>query len=235
MEQIFSAQVAKVSKLSSKVYQVFLQPQENYPFLPGQYTQIQTASGQWLAFSLASLPNQPLIELHIQQLDTPNSQELFASLQPNNLVNLKAAQGECALPASDQPLTLVAASTGFAQIKSLVEEAISRNWQSPITLYWAAHTLEDLYLYDLAQSWAAKLANFKFIPCLETPPANWQGATGLVTHALAKDFTEENSAKNLAGFICGSPAMVYAVEDLLMEKGMPAKALLSDVHSYMPR
>lgn len=231
-----NAQVQKLEELTDNVYRVSLQLDILVDFLAGQYIEIQVAENHWQAFSIASLPGSKNIELHIQYLpERENSVNLFKMLKEATSLDVRLAAGNCTIKGEDRPLTLVAAGTGFAQIKALVEELFKRNWQSPITFYWAANQLDGLYNLQLANSWQKQLANFTVIPVLENPPPVWQGKVGLVTDALASDYPTKNSAAQVEGFICGSPNMVYAVEDLLMSRGMPPRGLLSDAHAYAPR
>lgn len=233
---VCSAKVKKLEELTDSVYRVSLQLDTLADFLAGQYLEIRVVEDHWQAFSIASLPGTRDIELHIQHLpERENSMQLFNLLKVGSSLDVRLASGNCVLQGEDRPLTLVAAGTGFAQIKALVETLIQKNWQSPIRFYWAANKLDSLYNLPLAVAWQKQLANFTLIPVLENPPEVWQGRVGLVTDAIGSDFVEENSAAKVEGFICGSPNMVYAVEDLLMSRGMPPRGLLSDAHAYMPR
>lgn len=234
--QQFSAKVQNLKQLAPNIFQVRFQLDQPATYLAGQYGEIQINESTWLPFSLANRPNQHnLIEMHIQHFpDSANSQQLFQLLESGQ-INVRIATGQCVLQGADRPLTLIASGTGFAQIKALLEELSAQNWQAPIRFYWAAKNLAGLYHLELAQSFSQQLTNYTFIPVVEEAPQNWEGKQGLVTQVLAQEFAAPNSAAQLEGFICGSPNMVYAVEDLLMQQGMPAKSLLSDAHFYAPR
>ncbi len=231
-----SAKVCQLEALTDNVYRVILQLESTANFQPGQYIEIQVAENHWQAFSLACLPGTDQVELHIQHLpERENSVALFKQLKSEKNLQIRLASGECVLQGNDRPLTLVAAGTGFAQIKSLVESLIEKNWQSTINFYWAAKTPAGLYDLAMAKAWQNKLTDLTLIPIVEEVPEGWEGEAGRVTDVLASDYDEANSAVTLEGFICGSPNMVYAVEDLLMSRGMPPRGLLSDAHAYAPR
>lgn len=233
---VCSASLHNLETLTNNVYRVTLQLENTADFQPGQYMEIQVAEDHWQAFSLACLPGKNQLELHIQYLpERENSVALFNQFKSDKNIQIRLASGECVLQGEDRPLTLVAAGTGFAQIKSLVESLVEKNWQSPINFYWAAKNQAGLYDLKMAQAWQNQLADFTLIPILEEASEEWQGQVGRVTDVLAKYYDKAGTAANLEGFICGSPNMVYAVEDLLMSRGMPPRGLLSDAHSYMPR
>jgi len=233
---VCSASLHKLDALTGNVYRVILQLESVADFKPGQYMEIKVAENSWQAFSLACLPGSNQVELHIQYLpESENSVALFNQLKSEQSIQVRLASGECVLQGKDRPLTLVAAGTGFAQIKALVESLIEKNWQSPINFYWAAKSPAGLYDLETALAWQKKLADFTLVAIVEEAPEDWQGEVGRVTDVLASDYDEANSAAKIEGFVCGSPNMVYGVEDLLMEQGMPPRGLLSDAHAYMPR
>jgi len=230
------AVIQRVELLSNDIYQVFLEPEQPAHFAAGQYLEIKVSDNTWAPFSVACAPGGSLLELHIQYLPGRNTSELLQKqLQKGERLTLRLAEGECQLPETDQPLLLVAAGTGFAQMKSLLEEAFKRAWQSSLTLYWGARSPEGLYALDQATSWAEQHSNFTLVSSVDIADAKWQGRNASLTESLAMDFIGPQSAAKVKGFISGSPAVVYAVEDLMMSRGMPEKELLSDAHAYAPR
>ena len=46
---------------------------------------------------------------------------------------------------TDKPIVFVASGTGFAPIKSLIEEALHQGVQRPMVLYWGGRKRADLY------------------------------------------------------------------------------------------
>lgn len=235
-QTIYAAQINSVERLGHDVDRVLLQLQHPVAFEAGQYLEIEVTQGNWVPFSIACAPGSSQLELHIQYLPgREKSEQLFALLQPGNTLSLRLPAGDCFLQGEDRPLLLVAAGTGFAQIKAIIEALWQQNWQAPVTLYWASKNRAGLYDLELAESWAKQHNHFHLIPLIELADAQWKGRIGRITEVLAADFTPMDSAAKVQGYISGSPAMVYAVEDLLISRGMPPGALRSDVHAYAPR
>lgn len=235
-QAIYAALINSVERLGHDVDRVFLQLDHPVTFEAGQYLEIEVSQDNWAPFSIACAPGSSQLELHIQYLPgREKSEQLFALLKPGNTLKLRLPAGDCFLQGEDRPLLLVAAGTGFAQIKAMVEALWQQNWQAPVTLYWASKNRAGLYDLELAESWAKQHNHFHLIPLIELADAQWTGRIGRITEVLAADFTRMDSAAKVQGYISGSPAMVYAVEDLLMSRGMPPGALRSDVHAYAPR
>src|SRR3546814_2672016 len=84
---------------------------------------------------------------------------------------------------------MVAGATGFAPIKSILEDAFARGVQRQMQLYWGVSDARDLYMLNLAERWAHEHANFTVIPVLSdtTHSPEWAGRTGLVHQAMLAD------------------------------------------------
>src|SRR5260370_21495602 len=77
--------------------------------------------------------------------------------------------------------------------------------ECPQTPAWGGRRRRDLYLADLAAKWAARAAWFAFTPVLSEPDSDWQGATGLVHHAVLKDQSDLSGSQV---YPCGTPLMI---------------------------
>ncbi|MCZ7562200.1 MAG: hypothetical protein M5U30_21030 [Burkholderiaceae bacterium] len=128
---------------------------------------------------------------------------------------------------SDKPLIFVAGATGFAPVKSLLEQAFRMGIERPLHLYWGVRRRRDLYLTELPQQWAREHPNFHFVPVLSEPAPEdeWTGRMGLVHEAILTDFPD------LSGFsvyACGSVRMVEAARPAFVAQGLHEDACFSD-------
>ena len=139
----------------------------------------------------------------------------------------------CLASMPDKPLLLVAAGTGFAQMKSLVDYLRETRYQKPVKLFWGVRKHEDMYLRSLAQQWQEEWAPFSFLPVGGDDEDNdWGGHHDqLVRAVLASGFDWQDVEVHASG----SPTMVYTLMDALVEAGLPEQAFFSDVLEYAPR
>jgi len=87
-------------------------------------------------------------------------------------------------------IILLASGTGFAPIKSIVEDALRRGNKRPMRLTGAHAEREDLYLFDLLQKWTGRAPwsrSCRFCPSLA---GEWQGRAGLVHEAVMADYPD---------------------------------------------
>nr|WP_281412002.1 hypothetical protein [Motiliproteus sediminis] len=128
-------------------------------------------------------------------------------------------------------LVLIAAGSGFAQMKSIMEQVVAEQLSNPVHLYWGVKSADQLYGEALVREWSAAHPSFRYVPVVEGDES-WSGRTGLVHHAVLADF---DRLDRVEVFVCGSPAMVYAVEDDFLPQGLRQGHIHSDVYSYAPR
>jgi CDP-4-dehydro-6-deoxyglucose reductase len=131
----------------------------------------------------------------------------------------------------NKPIVFIAGGTGFAPIKAIIEDMIARKIQRPIALYWGARNLDGLYLDELAQRWSRQLPDFRYIPVIsDEPPEGWSGRSGLVHHAVMKDFPDLSDHQIYA---CGAPAMIDAAKKDFSEGcRLPLTAFYADAFTF---
>lgn len=211
-------------------------PGEDVSFFAGQYLQMILPTKK-CPFSIASSPHQKhQLELHVRP--TPGSEDsvmIEKLLDQAKQLEIEIPLGDCFLTEPpDNPVLLIAASTGITQMKSIVEYLEAEGFKHPVYLYWGVVSDRDIYLASLWKDWASKHPNFHFTPVVSDPASSpeWQGRTGLVGEAALEDFED---VSDLTVFVSGGPAMVYATFDAFTAKGMPEANMYSDIFSYAPR
>lgn len=208
-----------------------------FQFKAGQYIDFLLAAGQRRSFSMANAPQQSnVLELHIRLVPGGNfTDQVFNRLKPRDILRLEGPLGSFALNeaegASAKPIIFLAGGTGFAPIKSIVEDMIARNIRRPATLYWGARDPAGLYMHELAKKWAAELDWFQYVPVIsDNPLEGWQGRRGLVHHAVMEDFPDLASHEVYA---CGAPAMVDAARlDFATKCGLAEDAFFADAFTF---
>lgn len=233
----FQAKVVDVRSISHDVYCVELQlpRRRELSFHAGQYLSVNLPDTDPCYFSIASSPSAELIELHIQA--TPewvSAQKVIDALTSGGEVTVELPHGRaCLASAPDKPLLLVAAGTGFAQVKSLVDYLRETSYDKPVKFYWGVRRHEDMYLRSLAQRWQEAWPPFTFLPVVGDDEDNeWSGHHDQLVRTVLASGMDWNNVEVHAS---GSPTMVYTLMDALLEAGLPQKAFFSDVLEYAPR
>lgn len=189
-------------------------------FKAGQYLSLTMEDGTVRHFSMANPPHQnDGAELHIRHVPGGRfSQHLAEQMAEGHQIEVSIPYGDFHIrDDSDKPVVLLASGTGFAPIKSIVEDAIKRKLTRSMVLYWGARRPEDLYRIDLARKWEAQLPWFRFVPVLSDagPLDAWEGRTGLVHQAVLDDIP---SLADYEVYACGAPAMINAARQAFVQE-----------------
>jgi len=226
-------QVVGCDELGGDVFRLRLNaPAGKVPrYHAGQYLLLQRDADDYAAFSLASAPHSGReLELHVLARDEATV-SLIAELRRSGLVRVKMPFGDTHLvELPDGPLVLIAAGTGMAQMHSLIEHCCASGFAHPVHLYWGARRPEDFYALEHWAKWQ-QVPNL-FLHQVVSDQCGWQGRCGLLHEAVREDFANLNT---LHVYASGSPAMVYATLDALVEAGMDAQQMRADVFAYAPR
>ncbi|MGO2242593.1 MAG: FAD-binding oxidoreductase [Halomonas sp.] len=238
-----TCQVTEVENLNPDVFGVTLEGRaEAMQHAPGQYLELKLDDTTWVPFSIASFDRgDGIVELHIQHWpERNNSVRLRELLKVANQLTLRLPGGECVLDLQSQrPLMLIAAGTGFSQMKAMVEAVLHAQPDRQVSLWWAAREHRDLYLEQLASHWAQTYPNVSFHAVTELPLEEPLAAGERISHQQGR-IDDVLKAADIAPYahdvyLSGSPGMVYACLDVLESKGMPLERVFSDVFAYAPR
>jgi len=229
--------VNTISKPSNDVAILKLQlpAAERFQFLAGQYLEFLLKDGQRRAYSIANAPEQegPL-ELHIRHLPGGLFTDfVFGAVSPalkeKDILRFEGPLGSFFLREdSKKPIIFLAAGTGFAPIKSIIEQMQTKKIERPIELYWGGRRPSDLYLSDLCKNWEQEIPNFKYIPVISDDLREdaWRGRTGFVHQAVIDDHP---SLKDFQVYACGAPVMVNAArEDFSSKCHLPEEEFFAD-------
>ena len=230
--------VEEIHQAGSDVYRIALESEKGFipQYFAGQYLEIVLGNGQASAFSIASAPvhQQESIELHIQKLSNSQNSDLLFEQLHNGQVSVRMPSGNCFLPQKlpDTPLIFIAAGTGFAQMKSMVEYCLNQQHSEEIHLYWGARTPSDFYMPYLPVQWSARGVHYHPVVSDAVNDDDWCGRHGLLYEAILAD-----QDKLLCGniYLSGSPQMVYTTVDVMVDAGFDRNKMHSDVFDYAPR
>lgn len=225
------AHVERMERLATDVMRLWLAPEggERIAFSAGQYIDIVADDGRRRAFSFANAPHDNArIELHVRRIPGGRfTGHVFDAMRPGDRVRFEGPLGRFTLRESEQPVILVAAATGFAPVKSIVEDAFHRGLRRPIHVYWGVRRPRDFYLLDLAHSWEAQHPGFRLVTVVSEPRPEdgWTGRTGLVHEAILADFP---AFSGLEVYVCGSVRMVDTAVAAFLARGLDEGACFSD-------
>lgn len=227
MIQTVLAQVEEVVPLTDSILKVSLKPAHYIPYHAGQYLQI-LLEDQAYSFSIANAPlGGRFYELHIRHsAENPSSQKILNEIRIKGAVEINLPLGESHIDklALEKPILFIAAGTGFAPVKSMIEQLLASGDKRVFELFWGAHSQSDLYMDEKVQQWQAHVESFRYFSLL-----SYSSKQTLISIIL--DHHNED-LKNWQVVLAGPFEMVYAIRDAFVAKNIPANQLFSDAFSF---
>jgi NAD(P)H-flavin reductase/ferredoxin len=230
--RLWHGRIERMDRLTDDVMRILigLPPGERLRYSAGQYVNIILEDGARRAFSFANAPddNPGSIEMHVRLVPGGRfTTHVFDGMKVGDAITFEGPFGRFVLNESDRPILFLAGATGFAPVKSIIEDAFARGVNRPMELYWGVRQTSDLYLRDLAEQWQREHENFRFVPVISDLPDDdpWPGRRGLVHEAILADH------QDLSGYevySCGSVAMVETAVPAFLEQGLSADFCFSD-------
>ena len=196
-------------------------------FAAGQYLQVQMDDGSARCYSMANPPHESDgVTLHVRHVSGGRFTQRLSTLQAGDTLTLELPFGQVDLPAEDaRPIVFVAGGTGFAPVKSILDDWAKRRITRDITLIWGARESSGLYLPAAVDKWRKAWPGLRYVPALSDVTTPDPGIfAGRVDQALTA------CHPSLAGHVvyaCGSPAMVDAVRQAALHAGVAP----ADVHA----
>ncbi|HLT36705.1 MAG TPA: 2Fe-2S iron-sulfur cluster-binding protein [Enhygromyxa sp.] len=231
-----AARIVEVAHLSESVVRLRLQPEAPFEYEAGQYLSLRRADGLIRSYSLASLPNEPWLELHLRRMPGGRmSSWAYDEARPGTTVSLRGPYGSCCYldDPPDAPILMVGVGTGLAPLWGVVRQALASGHRGPITLIQAAAEPNNLYMREELRELAGAHPQLRVRTCV------LRGGGGELEErpvdALAVEQLRESgdAAAHLA-YVCGDAAIVQRVRRGLFMAGVSARRILVDAFVTAP-
>ena len=204
-------------------------------FLAGQYLEILLPEGKRRAFSIASPPHcEDEIELHIRHVEGGGfTGWVFDELNERDILRLEAPLGTFFIrnDKPERPMILMGGGTGFAPLKSMIEDLLAHHDKRPLHLFWGVANRNELYMHEQAQQWAEQNEHIQYSSALleshDGDPTD--SFKGYVHQAVLQQYAE------LSGFdiyMSGPPAMVDAGRSAFLENGAEKRRIFFDSFEF---
>lgn len=201
------------------VLQLRLPAGQRAKFKAGQYLQVALPDGTRRSYSMANPPHESdALQLHIRHVPGGQFTQIVPGLKAGDTLQVELPFGNFELKEeSSAPMLCVVGGTGFAPVKSLLDDLVKKGVKRPVTLVWGGRNRAGLYLVSAVDRWKKLLPGFRFLPALEdaADAQALDGFRGRVDDAVRQHFEALDGHEV---YCCGSPAMVAAVRKACVEE-----------------
>jgi methane monooxygenase component C len=197
---------------------------------PGQYIAIRRPnSEEWRMFSMAKTPNlHNTLEFLIRLIPGGVfSSYIQNEAKPGDVLDIKGPFGAFFYRQSDHPPVFIAGSTGLAPNLAMLRQLGDAFSDRQMLLFFGITNPGDLFGTEELHAVTQQLTHLTcHITCIN-PDTIWQHETGFVTESFLKRMEGEDfSAYDY--YLCGPPAMIEAVAQILHEKGVDSYQVLRE-------
>lgn len=230
-EQRVAARITRVEPLCSSVLRVGIEAPEGFEYRAGQYITLFRKDGLARSYSLASLPHQRELELHVRVVaGGAMSQWLRREARGETPVEIQGPSGNCFYLAGnpDAPLLLAGTGTGLAPLYGIVRDALRQGHAGPIWLFHGAVDPSGLYLEEELLALSARHANFRYVRSVLRDGGEAMETGALDACVLAR-FPKLDGWK---AYLCGDPALVNSLRKKVFLAGAASRSIFAD--SFLP-
>lgn len=223
-----AAAITALKPLSHDVMEARLACRAPIDFRAGQYVTVVRSDGLARSYSIASLPQDGELELHVRRIAQGKMSSWFhEEARPGDEVTLLGPSGECFYVAGreDQPLLLAGTGTGLAPLYGIVRDSLRSGHRGPVHLFHGALHDRGLYLVDELRELSKRYANFRYTPSVLNGTGSGEIAVGPIDRVIADHVPD---ASGWRGFVCGDPNLVRDLKKTLFLSGMASRDIHSD-------
>jgi len=237
----FTAKVKSIRNVTHDIKEVVFDLQgEKIDFRAGRYVQLvvppygKIKSSTQRAYSMSSKPSDNgIVELLIRLVPGGIATTWVHNyLKEGDEVQLIGPFGDFERHETDATMVCVAGGSGMAPFKSILFDMYEKgDLDREVWYFFGARTTKDLFYLDEMKALEDKWENFHFIPALSEPEeeAEWKGETGLITDVLDRFMkTKMRSDRDKEGYLCGSPGMIAACNNVMTENGISLDKIYYD-------
>lgn len=225
--KIIKGTVLAIESLTHDIRRLRVKLAKPLEFSPGQYATLQFTPDHIRPYSMAGLPDDDEMEFQIRLVPGGRVTEyVFENLKVGASIRISGPLGTAYLRKKHEgPMLCVGGGTGLAPVMSIVRGALESGMTNPIHLYFGVRSKADLYDVDRLHALADKYPNLKVnvVVAIGEIPPGLRG--GLVNEAIAADIP---SLAGWAAYLCGSPAMVEALNIQVIRLGIERSKIHAD-------
>ncbi|MEV6950793.1 globin domain-containing protein [Streptomyces sp. NPDC051183] len=215
----WDAEVVRHLQYGQDIGVLTLRPHAPLPHLPGQYVSVSSdrVPTTWRTYSIGNAPRADhTLDLHVSRIEQGRlSPALVRDVQPGEMLRLGAAGGQLTFRRADRPVSLIAAGTGWAPIRAMLEDLAQHPPDQDVRLFVVARDAAHLYDRPLIDEYAAA---FRWLGVTYITPAPGQHRNQ-ATDRLATALSNRGLWPDQDVYLSGPPLFVDETSYLLEELG----------------
>ncbi|HEX6282707.1 MAG TPA: Rieske 2Fe-2S domain-containing protein [Nitrososphaera sp.] len=177
-------------------------------------------------FTISSSPTENFIMFSTRIRDSPYKKRL-STLEEDAKVKVRGPEGQFVLHQDySKPAVFLSGGIGVTPFRSMVKYATDKQLPLRIVMFDSNRNRDNILFKKEFDDWANINKNLKIIYTISedeqqqqsSSTANdWKGEYGRIDKAMILKYLDSNTLNNSIFYICGPPAMIKAMQDLLKD------------------
>lgn len=213
--------VTKTNYETHDVFNTYLS--KSFDYKPGQYLtlelDVEDPEGNSRPLSIASSPTEDFILLSTKIRDTPFKQKLV-TLKAGDKVKTMGPMGNFILKEDAKEIVFLGGGIGITPFRDMIKYATDKKLPVKMVLLYSNKTPEDICYKDEWPLFEEQNPNLKVVHTITDDP-NWEGRKGRINESTIREF----SSADTLFYICGPPAMVAGLFELLKAMNVPLSSI----------
>jgi len=230
----FSGKLKNVRMITHDTRELLIELTEptEISFKPGQYVQVmvpERAETTFRAYSISSVPaNKGEIELLVRLIPGGLGSTYLHRVEPGDAVSFTGPYGEFELSADPATeIVCVGGGCGMAPMRSIVRHLAQTAPDQKCRFFFGARTAGDVMYREEFAELERSMEKLSVYYAVSEPQHHeeWEGETGFIHESVARHLDEGPAVQ---AFLCGPPAMIEAVMQVLESKGVSRDRIFYD-------
>lgn len=230
-------QLASVSKLADRMWELDIQPAKGTPELgysAGQFVWMTEGKRRFPLFdhpfSIADSPLRPGLSLIIKEAG--DFTRTIGTLPCGTAIGIDGPYGEFSLEGHpEDAVVLLAGGVGIAPIIGILRDLVARRDPRPVRLVYAVGVPQNFACLPEIEA-AKQVLDLKTMLVSEAAGDGWTGEVGRLSEDRLKSLLDGLDPKRSVVLICGPGPMATAVSDALLELGLPMNKVIYERFDY---
>jgi ferredoxin-NADP reductase len=168
-------------------------------------------------FTISSSPTEDYIEFTKKLSESEYSQALHR-LNPGDWAKIEGPYGSFTFEGEYDSIGMLSGGIGITPLRSICKYCTDMGLETDIVLVYACRSYKDIVFRKDFEKMEEENENLTVVYTVEDKPAGWTGYTGRIDAHLIKKVIPDYRERVF--YVCGPPAMVKAMDDLLIESGV---------------
>ncbi|MFH1339444.1 MAG: FAD-dependent oxidoreductase [Candidatus Omnitrophota bacterium] len=214
----FETEVLDIIQRTHNVKSFRLRAEEGAGFKPGQYLTVTIKIGNTEKTKPFSCSNSPTEKGYLEftkKLTGSDFSRALDKLKDGGRVKVKMPFGSFVLRDEYKKIAFLSGGIGITPIRSICKYVADKKLDTDIILLYGNRTRADIVFKEDFEAMQKESSKPKVVHILSQPEQEWRGRSGYINAGDIKEEIADYAERKF--YICGPPAMVEAMNRMLLD------------------